>query len=212
MDDATDSDSQEMLSFLWILRSWLLDCSAHGVPKVIASSNFHRKIFWLVAVLICATLFIYQITLMLIDVYSHPITVNLQIAQLSQLEFPTVTLCNSNKLKESLIRDVNKTSDIYKVIRFEDLNAIGLKDIYESLKARVGIGVVANESAANGTDSGNSTWGGGGGGGNKTEPKRCSVDRDYLGKSDSRVEWDYYWSTDDYWWVWDYETIVDYTG
>ncbi|XP_075247907.1 degenerin mec-10-like isoform X2 [Convolutriloba macropyga] len=204
LDSAVDKDSQEMLSFLWILRSWLLECSAHGVPKVISSSNFHRKIFWLISVIICALCFIYQITDMFIDVYSYPITVNLQIKHQNELQFPTITLCNSNKLKESLIRDHDKTSDIYKVIIFEDLNAIGLKDIYESLQYRVGI--LTNESGGNESSTTPVPRV------NQTEPKVCSVDRDYLGRRDYTVEWDYYWSWADYRYVWDYDIIMDYSG
>ena len=59
-----DDDSKEMLSFLWILRSWLLECTAHGIPKVISSANFNRKIFWLVAVVVSSCVFLYQLTLM----------------------------------------------------------------------------------------------------------------------------------------------------
>ena len=113
---------------------------------------------------------------MFIDVYSYPITVNLQIAHQNELQFPTITLCNSNKLKESLIRHSDNSSDLYKVITFEDLNAIGLKDIYESMQHRVGI--LTNQSeAANGTQTTTATPAES----NQTDVRVCSVNRDYLG-------------------------------
>ena len=144
MERATDSDSQEMLSFLWILRSWLMECSAHGVPKVISSANFHRKIFWLLAVVVCALCFLYQFTDMMVDVYGHPVTVNLQIKHREKLEFPTVTVCNSNKFKDSLIRNYDKdNSDRHKVLTFEDFNSIGLSDIYNEL---INIGSIVSNS------------------------------------------------------------------
>ena len=71
-DEKPDPESKEMLSFLWIMRSWLLECTAHGIPKVIASANFHRKIFWLMAVFLSGSIFIYQITDMLLDVFEYP--------------------------------------------------------------------------------------------------------------------------------------------
>ena len=113
---------------------------------------------------------------MFIDVYSYPITVNLQIAHQNELQFPTITLCNSNKLKESLIRHSDNSSDLYKVITFEDLNAIGLKDIYESMQHRVGI--LTNQSeAANGTQTTTASPAES----NQTDVRVCSVNRDYLG-------------------------------
>ena len=129
-----DEDSMEKMSFLWILHSWLLQCTAHGIPKVISYTNFHRKIFWLVAVVVCSLAFLYQITDMMIDVYTYPVTVNLQITHRDQLDFPTVTMCNSNKIKESLLRNYHRNdSDLMKMVTFEDFNSIGLKDIYDEL-------------------------------------------------------------------------------
>ena len=146
-----DSDSKEMLSFLWILRSWLLDCTAHGIPRVIVSTNFHRKIFWLVAFFVCCLGFAYQIMDMTVDIYTYPLTVNLQIEHKNELEFPTVTICNSNKLKESLLRAHNPDSDLYKVIIFEDFNSVGLKSIRDELVTRVK--PTANESIGTTTES-----------------------------------------------------------
>ena len=136
METAANDDSREMLSFLWIFRSWLLQCTAHGIPKVISYTNFHRKIFWLVAVVVCSLAFLYQITDMMIDVYTYPVTVNLQITHRDQLDFPTVTMCNSNKIKESLLRNYHRNdSDLMKMVTFEDFNSIGLRDIYKLLIA-----------------------------------------------------------------------------
>ena len=159
MERAADEDSREMLSFLWILRSWLLQCSAHGVPKVISYTNFHRKIFWLSAVVLSALAFLYQITSMLIDVYQYPVTVNLQIVHQDKLDFPTVTLCNSNKIKESLLRIYAKgDSDLHKVITFEDFNSIGLRDIYKELVAAKSAAILlGNETETNSTSTVNNS-------------------------------------------------------
>ena len=83
-----------MLSFLWIVRSWMLDCTAHGVPKVISTSNFNRKIFWLLAVVVSTGGFLYQITDMLQDVYSYPVAVNIQVKYPDRLQMPTGIIKN----------------------------------------------------------------------------------------------------------------------
>ena len=123
-----------MLSFFWIVRSWLLECTAHGVPRVISTSNFHRKIFWLIAVLFSTGGFLYQITDMIQDVLSHPVAVNVQVIYPDSLKMPTVTICNSNKLKLSSLKQYDNSSLLYKAVEFEDLTAIGLVKIRNQLR------------------------------------------------------------------------------
>ena len=147
-----DNDQIEMLSFLWIIRSWLLDCTAHGVPKVVSSANFNRKVFWLFAVVVSTVCFMYQITDMFKDVYKYPVTVNVQIKYPHKMQLPTVTICNSNKLKESMLLQYNKTSHLYKMIEFEALNSVGMTEIQETLRAQIsGVGFDSQESRNNTT-------------------------------------------------------------
>ena len=211
METGADQDSQEMLTFLWIVRSWLLDCTAHGIPKVIISTNFHRKIFWLVSVLFCAFCFVYQIVNMTIDIYTYPLTVNLQIEHRNQLQFPTVTICNSNKLKESLVRAHNPHSDLYKVITFEDFNAIGLKTILDNLTARVDSDSEGSSGSNGGSSCQDCTTDNPTTDSTTTSARRCSVNRDYLGRVSSTYEWDYVYTPGYGWWV-DWELVYDYSG
>ena len=124
-----------MLPFLWILRSWLLECSAHGIPKVISSANFNRKIFWLTAVIISSCIFLYQLTVMCQDNFRHPITVNVQIRYADELQMPNVTICNSNKLKYSSVLGYDNASDLYNTIIFQRLNSVGLNAIEAKLSS-----------------------------------------------------------------------------
>ena len=147
-----DNDQKEMLSFLWMIRSWLLDCTAHGVPKVVSSANFHRKVFWLLAVMVSTVCFVYQITDMFRDVYKYPVTVSVQIKYPHKMQLPTVTICNSNKLKESMLLQYNKTSHLYKMIEFEALNSVGMTEIQETLRAQIsGVGFDSQGSRNNTT-------------------------------------------------------------
>ena len=144
---ALSTNSEEMVSFLWIVRAWLLDCSAHGVPRVIGTTNFKRKLFWLAAVTTSACLLLWQIGTMWQDVSSHPITVNLQVLHRRQLNFPAVTICNSNKLKYSKIISLEenledaKTSPyvdgLQKAFAFSKMEAIGLRFAYYKLVTQV---------------------------------------------------------------------------
>ena len=91
----------------------------------------------LVIIFISLTCFLYQITDMFQDIYSHPITVSVQIKYPTRIQMPTITICNSNKIKESSLKNYTKNSDLYKMITFEALNSIGLVDIEESLREKL---------------------------------------------------------------------------
>ena len=151
-DSATiDDDSKEMLSFLWIVRSWLLDCTAHGIPKVISSANFHRKIFWLFAVSMSTGGFLYQITDMIQDVLSHPVAVNVQVKYPDNIQMPTVTICNSNKLKLSSLKKYDKSSSLYQAVRFEDFSSISVVKVQNEL--RESIAALSKEEANTASNS-----------------------------------------------------------
>ena len=71
------------------------------------------------------------------DVYKYPVTVSVQIKYPPKMQLPTVTICNSNKLKESMLLQYNKTSHLYKMIEFEALNSVGMTEIQETLRAQI---------------------------------------------------------------------------
>ena len=132
--ESPSSDSEEMVSFLWIVRAWLLDCSAHGVPRVIGTTNFKRKLFWLAAVTTSACLLLWQIGTMWQDVSSHPITVNLQVLHRRQLNFPAVTICNSNKLKQSRVYEFTHAGGQNNNLSSFSSSSLALEDMAMTLK------------------------------------------------------------------------------
>ena len=167
-DSNLSNDSREMISFLWILRAWLLDCSAHGIPRIISSTNFRRKIFWLVSVLISASFLCFQIWTLFLEVSSHPISVNIQIEHQKAIRFPAVTLCNSNKLKFSMVEKLNGDFDLHKTIVFTEMEPILLRKNYEILDMKVNFERTILEPAKN------------------IHPK-CAVDRSYLGERELKT-------------------------
>ena len=116
--------------------AWLLDCSAPGVSRIILSTNFRRKFFWLVSVLICGLLLCGQVWVFLDEVRGHPITVNFQIEQQDHLPFPSVTVCNSNKFKQSEVENLNNKLDLYKTVLYTKLEAITLRENYNLILSR----------------------------------------------------------------------------
>ena len=66
-------------SFLLILNSWLLNCTAHGIPRAVGSNNYLRRMFWFAASLTSIVLLLYQTSVMMQDVFKYPVTVSFQV-------------------------------------------------------------------------------------------------------------------------------------
>ena len=91
------------------------------------------------------------------DVFNYPITVSVQITYPEKLTMPTVTICNSNKLKESLVREYDQKveTQLHKMIIYEGFTSIGLADIEQTLFTEIhGDQTQKEETSARG--SGNS--------------------------------------------------------
>ena len=86
-------------------------------------------------------MFSYHVFEMLSDVFKYPVLVDMQVETKVDLEFPTVSICNTNKFKESSIRGYNPNSDLYKVISFENLNSLALRGIYDDMQAQLKSGL-----------------------------------------------------------------------
>ncbi len=136
---------------------------------------------------------------MLLDVFEYPVTTNLEFAHQNQLIFPVITICNSNKLKESLVRSYDPEADLDRIVRFEDLNAVGFKDVYEQLLQNVQLQSAGDTNATNSSTTlvpeGSDNAGG------------CNINRDYVGLKIKEIDLDsilhYYYHG---------EYLYDYTG
>lgn len=61
--------------------------------------TFPYRIFWLLVILCCLGVLIYQIVDRVRYFTSNPVTVNVQVNYNSTLVFPAVTICNQNAFK-----------------------------------------------------------------------------------------------------------------
>ncbi|XP_062594595.1 uncharacterized protein LOC134256016 [Saccostrea cucullata] len=79
------------------------NASFHGLHFVTDPlSNKPRRLFWLLLLLACLAVLIYQIVDRVIYFYSYPVTVNVKVNYNRSLEFPAVTICNQNAYKATL--------------------------------------------------------------------------------------------------------------
>ncbi|XP_062594641.1 uncharacterized protein LOC134256061 [Saccostrea cucullata] len=87
--------------------------SVHGIKYVTEpSSGCFRRLFWLLLLLVCLGVLVYQIIDRVCYFISNPVTVNVQVNYNSSLIFPAVTICNQNAFKATLAAEAGR----YKLI------------------------------------------------------------------------------------------------
>ncbi len=75
--------------------------TAHGIRHCSRAAQPVRRRFWILAVLGCSTVLLYNITKLSIRYYSHPVRVDITHARSTELPFPAVTLCSLSPVKKS---------------------------------------------------------------------------------------------------------------
>ncbi|XP_061183635.1 acid-sensing ion channel 5-like [Saccostrea echinata] len=92
--------SKKYRKFHSSLQEYGNNASFHGLHFVTDPlSNKPRRLFWLLLLLVCLAVLVYQIIDRVIYFYSYPVTVNVKVNYNRTLEFPAVTICNQNAYK-----------------------------------------------------------------------------------------------------------------
>lgn len=98
----TENDQESIGCFL---RSMAETSSIHGVSRVSSSGSRHRRMLWLLFIITFLAYFMYQFYVILAHYYSYPIKTSLTLES-RPLLFPAITICNSNSIKISAIKQI----------------------------------------------------------------------------------------------------------
>ena len=60
--------------------------------------------FWLLATLACCGLLIYYAYFLFDKFFSYPVNVKVEVVSQRKMDFPAVTFCNHNPLRQSMVR------------------------------------------------------------------------------------------------------------
>ncbi|XP_071944241.1 uncharacterized protein [Antedon mediterranea] len=75
----------------------------HALPNVFKSCTLLAKSLWAIVFMTGVFLFLFQASFVINKYRDGPIQVNLEVVTKSSLEFPKVTICNTNKLRRSAV-------------------------------------------------------------------------------------------------------------
>ncbi|XP_070538285.1 uncharacterized protein [Ptychodera flava] len=83
------------------------ETTAHGIVQITSAKSSVTRSTWLAIVLAAACLMLLQMTLLLFQFFEYNVSVTVSLVSGKALDFPSVTVCNTNKLRRSAVRDSN---------------------------------------------------------------------------------------------------------
>ncbi|KAL9988144.1 hypothetical protein ACROYT_G002552, partial [Oculina patagonica] len=95
-----------------LLHEFAGETSTHGALKISTAKSVFWRLFWILVTLACLGMVIYQGILLFETFLSKPTKSDIDITYVRTLQFPAVTICNLNMIKQSFIS------------KFPDANAI----------------------------------------------------------------------------------------
>ncbi|XP_072051435.1 uncharacterized protein [Amphiura filiformis] len=77
--------------------------SAHGYPTIFKSKRWYGKLFWTLVLVLAFCAFLRQAIVLVERYIDAPVAVELKVVSKTYLDFPAVTVCNTNKVRRSAI-------------------------------------------------------------------------------------------------------------
>ncbi|XP_070566547.1 amiloride-sensitive sodium channel subunit beta-2-like [Ptychodera flava] len=112
MDPLIDSKHKD--SFSEVLTHLLANSSSHGLPNIQRSKHPVGKLFWALLFLAGVGVLCWQVSVLVATYRKRDVDVTLKMHSNTSIEFPVVTICNTNALKMSaLVDDVYMLADLY---------------------------------------------------------------------------------------------------
>ncbi|XP_078580927.1 uncharacterized protein LOC144864593 [Branchiostoma floridae x Branchiostoma japonicum] len=78
--------------------------TAHGISRVAEADTVRSRIIWTAILITCVTLFVYQAAILIKAYFEYPVNVDIKVVDNNKLTFPSVTVCNNNRLRRSMLR------------------------------------------------------------------------------------------------------------
>ncbi|CAF2518033.1 unnamed protein product [Rotaria sp. Silwood2] len=107
MTASSERISEKEKSALTIIKSWFLNSPTHGIRRISLATSILERIFWSTTFLAFTTLMCVFIYTVILKYIGNPTKINLSVRQYRDpLNFPAVTFCNLNPLRnESFLDD-----------------------------------------------------------------------------------------------------------
>ncbi|XP_070537889.1 uncharacterized protein [Ptychodera flava] len=102
LSDKTTEEHDESVKH--VLEDFGRETTAHGIVHITNATSSVTRSTWIIIVLVAACAMLVQMTLLLIQYFEYNVHVKVTLVSEKALGFPSVTICNTNKLRHSAIR------------------------------------------------------------------------------------------------------------
>ncbi|XP_028966785.1 acid-sensing ion channel 1A [Galendromus occidentalis] len=115
-----ESFSRTRISFGELNEIFALSVTAHGFARIALTKKHRlRQIFWTLFVIAAMCGFLYHISFLLSNYFDYPVSTSTEEIHATELDFPTVTICNLNNVKKTkfeayLMRMAKEQDDVAK--------------------------------------------------------------------------------------------------
>nr|XP_039273463.1 amiloride-sensitive sodium channel subunit beta-like [Styela clava] len=97
------ADKKDGVAKIW--DTFLSTTSAHSLSHVPIAAGFGGRMYWYVLFLGVLAVACYQISLLVSDYLDYPVLMNIRVVNEPNLVFPSVTVCNQNRLMSSKVKN-----------------------------------------------------------------------------------------------------------
>lgn len=102
-EEENKDDDEKQYSIRFLILDYFEYTSGHGPPRILASKQLVRKIFWTLLFLAALGVSSWQIATLFETYKSRPLSTHVAIQHETSLDFPAITVCNFNAVKLSAI-------------------------------------------------------------------------------------------------------------
>ncbi|KAM7446210.1 ligand-gated sodium channel [Porites harrisoni] len=96
-------EEEKQYSIRFLILDYFEYTSGHGPPRILASRQLIRKIFWILLFLAALGVSVWQITELFKTYQARPLATHVAIQHETSLDFPAITICNFNAVKLSSV-------------------------------------------------------------------------------------------------------------
>ncbi|KAL9986121.1 hypothetical protein ACROYT_G000204 [Oculina patagonica] len=102
-DEEDKEEEQKQYSIRFLILDYFEYTSGHGPPRILASKQLIRKIFWTLLFLAALGVSTWQINTLFNTYKARPLSTHVAIEHETSLDFPMITICNFNAVRLSAI-------------------------------------------------------------------------------------------------------------
>ncbi|XP_077869753.1 uncharacterized protein LOC144361815, partial [Saccoglossus kowalevskii] len=100
-------DIQSEKSMKEVVEEFGLSTTTHGVSHIVSATNRCRRLTWMIILFVAFSVLLLQLALLVKQYFEYNVNVQIAVVSSTELMFPSVTVCNTNKLRRSAVRDTN---------------------------------------------------------------------------------------------------------